>query len=173
MNHWLCKDIITKRWYQDLTRSEKDAIRKSFLTKADLMLINDRVKMIKFPERCLKSMPELGSETNLKALDFEIILFYGWIAMEGIVDSTRLLNFKQLAYILSTWSSRMVSKGADFRYAESEMNNFFTTFNQAYGESSYLWKMNVHFFHIFQKWLKNMGRCPFKQHISPKIRWVW
>ncbi|KAI2802186.1 hypothetical protein BLOT_010379 [Blomia tropicalis] len=57
----LLLDIITKRWYQDLTRSEKDAIRKSFLTKADLMLINDRMKMIKFPERCLKSMPELGS----------------------------------------------------------------------------------------------------------------
>ncbi|KAI2795351.1 hypothetical protein BLOT_016853 [Blomia tropicalis] len=144
----------------NLNESEKDAIRKSFLKKEDLMLINDRMKMIKFPERCLKSMPELGSETNLKALDFEIILFYGWIVFEGIVDSTRLLNFKQLAYILSTWSSRIISKGADFRYAESEMNNFFTTFNQAYGESKYLWKMNVHFLSHFPKMVEEYGPLP-------------
>ncbi|KAH7644880.1 hypothetical protein HUG17_0418 [Dermatophagoides farinae] len=87
INRWLDDDLATKR-----------------------CIVDERLSSIKFPEGVLKAMPQLSQKRNLKSMDYELLLFYGFICFEGIVERGRCENFKQLAFILSKLSSRMISK---------------------------------------------------------------
>lgn len=71
-------------------------------------------------------MPELGEKGSLKSLDFEIILFYGWICFTGLISVAKFNNFKQFAYIMSSLSMKLISKGADIRIIDGEVTKFFS-----------------------------------------------
>src|SRR5690606_20282072 len=111
------------------------------LSKSDKALINSRLSMIKFPQKMLRTMPQIGGR-SLKAIEYELILFYGWICFIGIVEPKRCRNFQQLAFILSSLSARYISKRLDIRLVEKEITNFLTLFDEIYSKSEeFMWKI--------------------------------
>ena len=100
-------------------------------------------------------------ENSLKSLDYEILLFYGWIAFEGIVDHLKIINLKLLAFILSSWSNRRVSKAADMRIVcRISIGSFFFTFDKLYSGMAYVLKMNLHFLCLLPKMIENYAPLP-------------
>ena len=161
INRWLDDDLATKRWYQVLPNEKKNELKTTKLNKTQLSIVDERLSSIKFPEGVLKAMPQLSQKRNLKSMDYELLLFYGFICFEGIVERGRCENFKQLAFILSKLSSRMISKMTDLRHVDSEIAKFFTSFDQVYSSKErFMWKINVHFLAHFLDMVKNYGPLP-------------
>ena len=163
IERWFGTDLVSRRWFQNLSNEQKQMIRKTTITKDKIDIIDIRLATIKFPERTLKSMPQFASPRKLKSLDFELLLYYGWISFIGIVDDAKLNNFKLLAFIISTLSSNYISKGSAIRYAESELKNFFYSFNQVYGANEgFMWKINLHFLEHLPLMVKLYGPLPIQ-----------
>lgn len=134
------------------------------LSADDLQMIDTRLASIKFPDHSHnKKMLQFSTKKQLKARDYENLLFYGWVAFDGIVEDTKLLNFKQLAYILSTLSGRVISKSIDIRHAEVELANFISTFRQAYNQKeSFMYKINFHYIMHLCEMVRNYGPLPIQ-----------
>ena len=63
---------------------KKNKWKQMNISKEKIDIINSRFKTIKFPENVLKMMPQLQVGRYLKAMEYEIILFYGFLCFEGI-----------------------------------------------------------------------------------------
>ncbi|KAH7643006.1 hypothetical protein HUG17_9697 [Dermatophagoides farinae] len=74
-----------------MTSEEKNELKASKLNKTQLSIWDQRLSSIKFPEDVLKAMPQLSQNRRM-------------------VERGRYENFKQLAFIISKLSSRMISK---------------------------------------------------------------
>ena len=110
INRWIDDDLVTKRWFQAMTSEEKNELKASKLNKTQLSIWDQRLSSIKFPEDVLKAMPQLSQNRSMKSLDFEFLLFFDFGCFEGMVERGKYENFKQLAFIISKLSSRMISK---------------------------------------------------------------
>ncbi|KAI2803994.1 hypothetical protein BLOT_008134 [Blomia tropicalis] len=86
----------------------------------------ERLALIKFPKNALRRMPQLSDKRSLKAIEYEVLLYFGWPAFKGIVTEDRLQNFKLLAFILSSLSLQYI---ANFRIIEKAIEEFLGMFN--------------------------------------------
>lgn len=185
IDRWFGEDL-DRAWYSKLTLEDDDeedekvvrqkvkALKKEYRTKhlignkkEILEELDSRLSAIKFPERVHRLMPSLSNGGKLKSLEYENLLFYGWICFEGLIKPETLENFKLLAFILSEFSSREVQKRSDIRLVTQEIDKFFKSFCDIYGRTNldgemegieaFMWKLNVHYLAHFPNMVQWFG----------------
>lgn len=113
--------------------------QKPCLKKRDIELINRRLLDIKFPAKALRTLPNIGEKW--KAADYENMLFYGLISLEGVLEKRKLDNFKLLSFIISELSKKEVIE-TRLGIVSDKIQEFFTSFQSIYNPS--LNRYNVH-----------------------------
>ena len=119
-------DVVKRKWFQAATNEQKRQVNAKKLTNEQLTIIDKRLALIKFPKNALRRMPQLSDKRSLKAIEYEVLLYFGWPAFKGIVTEDRLQNFKLLAFILSSLSLQYI---ANFRIIEKAIEEFLGMFN--------------------------------------------
>lgn len=80
--------------------------KKSTEEKQILKVLSERMKKFSFPSSVLRRMPREMILTNLKAMDFEHILFFGFHFFEGLMTDGQFKSFRQLAFFMAKLVSR-------------------------------------------------------------------
>ena len=106
----------------------------------DIDKINQRFKLVKFPSGVLRNMPEdVGS--NLKAIELEIILFYGFILLEDLLPTEEYNCLKTFSYIISCLSKRLIHQ-QEIKDCEELIKIFMIKFENTFPQE--LFKYNFH-----------------------------
>lgn len=119
-----------------------DKRSSSCLDKDSIQLLNNQLKLIRFPTKVLRQIPPKLS-VKLKAMELENVLFYGFVLFENILPADEFELLKLLAYILSTLSSRRISH-AQIDFVESLIKKFLSKYSEVYKNDEFLFKYNAH-----------------------------
>lgn len=148
LKHWLDLDLKSKSWFSKLTEADKQKRRMRHLlmprTRA-IAEIDKNLSKIKLPSRVLREMPQLCHLGKFKAMEYELLLFYGFFCFENIIKSKTLNNFKLLALILSKLCAQKVNR-QQLNLVRSLVDKFLQTFEDIYGneDEHYMWRSNIH-----------------------------
>ncbi|KAI2797168.1 hypothetical protein BLOT_011146 [Blomia tropicalis] len=162
IERWLGKDVLNKQWYKNLSNEEKMEFKILNISMEGMLTLDQRLSSTKFPHRVHKSMPKFVNETSLKSLDYELILFFGWVCFDGLINEDRFKNFKRFSLIISSLSSRHVSKVSTIRQIKNEIGRFYFEFDQIYRNEEFMFKMNLHFITHLPDMVVNYGPLPIQ-----------
>lgn len=123
-----------------LTGTESRSKRK--LNKDQIELINNRLKLIKFPAKCLRQMPS-DITTKLKAFEIENLLFYGIIIFSDILKKEEFQLFSLLSYIIASLTSRRISH-SQINETEKLITVFMQKYCELYRDEPFMLKYNAH-----------------------------
>lgn len=146
--HWLDLDFPTKTWFSKLSAPEKRKYRMRHMLKPRSQVITEvdkHLAKIKFPVGALKEMSRIRHHGQFKAMDFELLLFYGCFCFDTLIKKESLDNFKLLALIISKLSAKNVNR-QELPFIRRLVDHFLSTFEKIYGnkDEHYMWRSNVH-----------------------------
>lgn len=157
---FLGRDTNTQ-WWKKSSAAQKKKINQHCLTPAQIKELDKRLKSIKLPERTLKAMPQFAQKHSLKALHYELFLFYGFVCLDGLLENQRFLNFRLLAFIMSALSQRFIRHNIDLRTVKLEISKFYKQFSKIYATNeSFMWFINVHFLSHLPAFVALFGPLP-------------
>lgn len=142
IERFLFTGISSKKWYASFP--DKSILKR--VTRIDAKhqdIINSRLKTIKFPSGMLKTMPQLGN--RFKSMDYEHLLFYGFVCFQDILQEKEFKLIQVFAYILSLLSNRYVTGSRDIKLAKKGIKAFFQLFNDIFNEEDHMYRINLHF----------------------------
>lgn len=164
LERWTGMDVVKRKWFQAATNEQKRQVNAKKLTNEQLTIIDKRLALIKFPKNALRRMPQLSDKRSLKAIEYEVLLYFGWPAFKGIVTEDRLQNFQLLAFILSSLSLQYI---ANFRIIEKAIEEFLGMFDTIYSpDESFMWKINLHYLKHLPVMVQTYGPLPVQSAYS-------
>jgi hypothetical protein len=154
-------DCVKQQWYSKLSKSEKEQIQANTMKATQVAELNKRLSAVRFPDGVLRTMPQLSPHVGLKAMEYELILFYGWPLFDGLIEVNRFRNFRRLAFILSTLSMKYVGMLQEMRHAEAQVGKFMEEFSRCYSShEAFMLKMNVHLISHLCQMVRLYGPLP-------------